>query len=1000
MTNFVKIESLMHRMRKFLFIAVMALLPSVVRAASDEGFDDALYLYDHGMYAGAMTAFQSLPSYGSDAVTDGYAVLCAQKLRSGGYRTLADNYLKYHGDCFLASDVRFEKGLDLFDGKDWSGALDEFVLLAPEKMKETARSEYSFKKGYCHHMLGDDRSALFEFSNVDHAPVTDFSAPAWYCTGYIRYMDADFRDALVWFGKSAGDERFAPISNYYIIVCHYELKDYAYVLREGVRMYEGDVPEDRKAHLARIISESYLVEGDKENARTFYESSEDGTPKTRADFFYAGSLMFATGDWQGAVDNYASMPEKTDSLGQIAWYNTALSYINLKNKVSALDAFRTASSLPYDPVMTEDAMFNYAKLAFDLNGDTSVFAEYMKRFSDSVRGEMIYSYIALAALSDKDYQRAIDAYDKIEMLGEGDKVNYVKANYLRGAELMEAGSYRNAAQCMKAVTYYSDRNDVVSQLARFALAESDYRDGRYASARDGFAGLYNNSALYGKPQGEALAYNVAYSCLKDGDYAKAAQWFGTYCSDGGKTYAKDAWLRRADCIMALGQYPEAAAAYQDVLDRYFDVNDIYPYYRCAIASGLSKKTAKTSRKLDLLENVLKADTSAAFYAEAMYELGKTYLEKKKTASAEKTFDALVAALPASPYAAKSLLELGTVKRNAGKVGEALDAYCTVVEKMPESGYTEDALLAIESIYQAQNRPDRYFEYLEKIGRGSTATEAEREDMVFSAAERIYFSGDYRQALAAFTEFKSNYPSSAKKTGADYYIGECHRLGGDSERACDCYRNVIGMGRGDYYERALAQYAGQSFKLENFEAAYSAYDSLLVVTTRPETASSARLGLMRSAFKARNYDNAMVAARRVIKDTATVAGTAAEAKMVMAKSLLSVSRRDEAFRWLRELSADPSTPEGAEATYMIIQDFFDKGDFQAVTDAVYKFGESGTRQQYWLARAFIVLGDAFAEQGKFKQAEATFQSIADGYKDDEWISGELNIRLDRLKQINR
>ena len=45
-------------------------------------------------------------------------------------------------------------------------------------------------------------------------------------------------------------------------------------------------------------------------------------------------------------------------------------------------------------------------------------------------------------------------------------------------------------------------------------------------------------------------------------------------------------------------------------------------------------------------------------------------------------------------------------------------------------------------------------------------------------------------------------------------------------------------------------------------------------------------------------------------------------------------------------------------------------------------------------------DAFAEQGKFKQAEATFKSIADGYKDDEWISGELNIRLDRLKQINR
>lgn len=105
---------------------------------------------------------------------------------------------------------------------------------------------------------------------------------------------------------------------------------------------------------------------------------------------------------------------------------------------------------------------------------------------------------------------------------------------------------------------------------------------------------------------------------------------------------------------------------------------------------------------------------------------------------------------------------------------------------------------------------------------------------------------------------------------------------------------------------------------------------------------------------------------------------------------------------RVLAGEPSTPEGAEASYMLIQNSFDTGDFDAVEDGVYNFSQVAGGQSYWLARAYLVLGDSFAERGNYAQARATYESIRDGYvpengQDD--ISSNVKMRLERLETIS-
>ena len=69
--------------------------------------------------------------------------------------------------------------------------------------------------------------------------------------------------------------------------------------------------------------------------------------------------------------------------------------------------------------------------------------------------------------------------------------------------------------------------------------------------------------------------------------------------------------------------------------------------------------------------------------------------------------------------------------------------------------------------------------------------------------------------------------------------------------------------------------------------------------------------------------------------------------------------------------------------------------------VYEFSSNAGGQNYWLAKSFIVLGDSFAEQERYAQAKATFESILNGYKptgtsDD--VLDNVRMRLGKLKNL--
>ena len=193
----------------------------------------------------------------------------------------------------------------------------------------------------------------------------------------------------------------------------------------------------------------------------------------------------------------------------------------------------------------------------------------------------------------------------------------------------------------------------------------------------------------------------------------------------------------------------------------------------------------------------------------------------------------------------------------------------------------------------------------------------------------------------------------------------------------------------------------SYDLERWADAYGGYSSLYGAAKLENNKYQALLGMMRSAFRGREWNEAVKNADRLLYDSRSDAQVKQEADYVKAKSYLATSRRDEAFAILEKLSADMSGAYGAEAAYLMVQDSYDKGDFDKVEEKVYAFSEAGSGQTYWLAKCFVILGDSFAEKGELKQAKATFESVRDGYTPAEGgddILDNVNMRLRKLDEL--
>jgi len=408
------------------------------------------------------------------------------------------------------------------------------------------------------------------------------------------------------------------------------------------------------------------------------------------------------------------------------------------------------------------------------------------------------------------------------------------------------------------------------------------------------------------------------------------------------------------------------------------------------------------KKIELLSDAVARHPNARLYPEAMYELGRTYVQRNNADEATKCFEALLSARDSSYYS-RSLLELAMISSNKGERQKAINYYKRIVSDTPDAPEVQEALAGMESLYQLTGRPQEYLSYLDGLGMSNIKTAGEKEQMVFNAAEQVYLSGNRSSAIKSLQSFLNQYPDGAKAAQAWFYLAETYKASGRNESAAEAYLQCMSKEKGDYSEAATRNYADICYNLGNYTKALEAYETLQAIATNDVMRTAGRVGEMQSNYNSRQYYKSLRNAQEMAADSSLDEETRRKADFIAAKSYIVLGDRTSAKALLSKLSEDCSDAIGAECAYILIQDLYNAGDFEQVEKKVYEFSDTKTSQLYWLAKSFIILGDSFADRERWEQARATYESISKGYKvsvPNDDVLEQTEMRLNKLKAMGR
>lgn len=916
---------------------------------------------------------------------------------------------KYPHSVYL-SLIRFYYSEYYFKKSNYSKSLEILNNIKGADLQKDDRSKYIFNKAYCNMRVGNNDDAVVGFENIITLGVQNYINSSNYYLGYINYLSKDFKNAIPYFYKVEESPEFGLLSQYYILESNLMLKRYDEVTMKGEALYRkmnygryGDDEDiqDTRNKVARILSEAYYAKDMVREAKNYMDiySASVGS-LTRKENYYMGVVAYSLNSYYSAIDALSKVTPIGDSISQSADFFIASSYLKLKNKVKALEYYKSASENSVDYDTQEEAFFNYAKLTFDLYRNITVFEDYIDYYPSTGRSDEIYYYISTDYLLSKDYQSAIDAISKIRVLKPDMVANYQKASFFRAMSQFENGAYSAALESFQTSYRNSSQNLKLKKLTEYWLAETYYRLHDYQQSSELLSTLVLDLGFKRSKEYNTALYNLGYSYFNGREFDKAVNSFNNYLAlpPSKRTYTREAQLRVADSYFMQKDYDRASELYELVSRNNYNINDTYAAYQSAISYGL---LGRNDKKISVLDRVVKESPNSPLYSMSVYELGRSYVKEDEYNSAKNCFDLLVKQANDSLYYSKSLLELGMIYSNEANYDKAFEYYDFIVKKNPYSVEAQDALVGLESMYQLQSKPDEYLAYLDKAGLSYVKSDKEKEIMYFNSAEQLFLKGNFAVAYNDLKKFINNYPNGEKLPQAYFYLGETLAKLNKPEEAAKAYRRVMDMGEeGAFAELSTLYYASLCYSMEDYEEASMAYETLSNIAKLDNNKYEALLGIMRSNYYGKNYSDAINAALTLLVSEGAKERNGVEADYIIAKSYLALGRRNDALPVLEKLSKNAMQEEGAESAFILIQYKYDEGDFAAVEDMVYAFSDTKTPHNYWLAMSFIVLGDTFAERDEWEQAVATFESVRDGYTptgESDDVLEQVEMRLNKIKE---
>lgn len=906
-----------------------------------------------------------------------YTIACALKQDEGRSEAQAIAFIEQEKNTPRVQMMNYQLGEYYFRRKEFQKAITRYETANIANLSNKDIASMKFHQAYSYFTLQQFAQAKPLFNTIRSMKDDPNYLDANYYYGFLAFRDRQYNDALQSFRIVENEKNYASVVPYYIAQIYYIQGKKEEALKYAEAKIKTGQSQYYDMEMKQMIGHAYFEAREYAKALPYLEDYVKKSDKVRREDVYELSYCYyQVNQLNKAIDGFKQLSGKQDTLSQHAMYLLGDAYLKTGQKTNARNAFLFCASNSSDKKQQEISKFQYAKLSYELgyqdealNGFKTFVADYPNSTYNTEAKDLLIAVLA----NTNNYREAITLLDGMKNPTSNAKRLYPRILYGRATELVNDGQLTDADVLLdKALK--DPNNGGVLPLVNFWKGEIAYRQNKIDDAIK----YYNAYISGGAPSsGEAsmshARYNLGYCYLRKENYPAAREFFeplGRNAALNSDELTQDAYIRTADCYYMERNYTKAKAMYDNVIKFSWPAED-YATFQSSMLTGIRSP----KEKINLLNTINRKFPSSTLVTDANMEIASTYMADEKFTEAIPYLNNVIKSTGNASLKPSAHLKLGTAYYNLNNNAAALQQYKTLVSQYPNSQEAADALENVKVIYVQDGKTDEYAAFMRQAGKPISISA--EDSLTYTAAEAQLSSGNTSVALTALGNYLNKFPNGAYVIDANFYRAEIYNDKKDWKNALAGYEPVAAQAPNKYAERAILAAARiQFFEMKNYTQAETYYTQLAQEATGQEHRLEAMRGLLRSQYQLQKWTEAAANA----KDLATAKNSSSDdkalANMAIAKSYEINKQYDQAIASFKTVIQLNKSALAAEARYGVANAWFQLNKLGDAEKAAFEVINKAGSYDFWITKAYILLGDIYFRQKDYFNAKATFQSVVD------------------------
>lgn len=927
-----------------------------------------------------------------------YQALSALQNDEAQAANMIADFTQAHPTYYKTPQLWLQWGDYAWRHKNYKKALKIYQEVDTQILSPAQQDEFAFKQAYIYFQLHeyDKAKPLFARVSQGHSKQADYAA---YYHAYLLFEAQDYSPALAAFRRCANSKQFKGIAPYYIAQIYTAQEQYAELIREGSSL-ERQANSKLRPSVASLVGNAYFEQGDYSRALPLLQKDKSLGLSPYGNYRMAYAAM-QTQAYDKAIRYFEKVKPSASDIYQNALILLGNCYLQTNKKDFAAKAFYNAYQQNHSAKLKEDALFNFAKLSYELNNDPyqkaiHALSSYIQEQPNSPRLQEANTYLVNLFLSSHNHKEAYSLLKAMPQRSPRLNEAYQKIAFNRGVELFTAQDY-TAAEAAFAQAAEQPFKPALHSKALYWQAASNYANKSYWPAVKQWQQALQDYRQAGLAPPNRIYYNIAFCYYQLKRYHKAISWFASSSKQPhiSRALKADSYLRMADAYFVSKQFDKAIAAYQEAMFTDPQQSD-YASYQIALAQGGKGDFAAKTRALAAFGQ---QHAQSPLADDALFELGTTHLILNHNKAAIDAFSKLCQQYARSPFKKQALLKTGLCYYNIDNNQRALEVLKQLVAEHQGSKEAKEALNSIQNIYVESDKAQDFIAYAGQLPNAHI-TSNKQDSITYMAAEHAYMNqGNSQKAITDFSHYINSYPQGHFQLYAHFYRGESYMRVHDYGAAKADYQYVLQHTHFDFVETSLSQLGKIAAHEQQWQQSLRYYQRLFN-NTGAENFFVESLDGQIEAYKRLNMaDSVLVIGQTILNRPQMPAKSTQKAHAYMAHAALQLNKLDLAEQEYSIVGKIAQGELAVEALYKQALIQYKMQAYKAAEDKLLDLIGRYASYDKWVTKSFILLADIYTAYGQLYQAKQTLQSVIEHQEDSSLVhlARQKKLEIERLEQ---